>query len=77
MSLKFVPHKILSYTNPVEKEGGVGAGTGESLVSNKQPCTLLNKMCIPIIYPSAWFIAGSQYLFVVENKKERRNLLFR
>lgn len=68
--------KILSYTNSLEKEGGAGAGK-ESLVSNKQACTLPNKMCIPTLYPSAWFTAGSQYIFVVENKKERRNLLFR
>lgn len=61
----------------MEKEGAEGARRGGSLVDNKQPCILLTKMCTPIIYPIAWFEAGSQYIFAVENKKERRNLLFR
>lgn len=64
--------KILSYTNSLEKERGAGAGREESLVSNKQACTLLNKTCIPTLYPSAWFIAGSQSIHICCRKQERK-----
>lgn len=47
-------------------------GEKKASVSNKQACALLNKMCIPTLYPSAWFIAGSQSIHICCRKQERK-----